>query len=130
LGLLLRFLYVDGTNILVFEPKATISGVFDAGVQGPIRVQFTPGTRFTSIMTVPEKSKPVLLVLEANDGKYSVTRNFVSFMPDSTPLVSVTGFSDPRVDQCLARIRKERAKDNPSDWSPIRLPPRDRAKPK
>ena len=100
---------------IALQPRGTLSGMFDAGVQHEVEARTEMGnTTTTMIFRRPAPGTAVISVLCNNDDKndripYLVLPGFVTYMPKPwASLVQIGALTDAKVDRTLASIRDVR----------------------
>jgi hypothetical protein len=114
--------YETGTHLITMTPLATLAGLFDPSLYPEVAVATWIGEMGTSIHRAPAPGVVVIAVIGKNEGNRVVLAENFSFMPDSCPLVVVTGLDDPRIIETLRKIRLARAATTKPATAPSAAP--------
>lgn len=105
--------------VATLQVKATLSGAYDAAERPSLTTRISYGPLRSAIpLPPPPKAHAVIVLFRAPDEifprppeqPYSVTRDYFTFMPNSTALQVVEGFEDPAVSRIIANLRDIRSK--------------------
>ena len=99
--------FMLGTHRLQVQPKATLAGNFDSALYSPLDVGIWISPWFSNCQKVPE-SGFVLLVIQKRGEDYFVTPCTLTYMPNSSGIVEVEGFTDPLVEETMKSLQSVR----------------------